>query len=75
MAMLDALVLSRHLLSESDPAGAIAAYETEMFDRMRDMTEDTMLNTQMFYAPDAADRVVNLFRSFGEAASGNSATE
>ena len=74
MAMLDALVLSRHLLGESDP-GAIAAYETEMFDRMKDMTEDTMLNTQMFYAPDAADRVVNLFRSFGEAASGNSATE
>jgi len=73
MAMLDALVLSRHLLSESDPAGAIAAYETEMFGRMRDMTEDTMLNTEMFYAPDAADRVVSLFRSFSENASSISA--
>jgi len=73
MAMLDALVLSRHLLSESDPAGAIAAYETEMFGRMRDMTEDTMVNTEMFYAPDAADRVVSLFRSFSENASSISA--
>ena len=73
MAMLDALVLSRHLLSESDPAGAIATYETEMFDRMRDMTEDTMVNTEMFYAPDAADRVVSLFRSFSENASSISA--
>jgi 2-polyprenyl-6-methoxyphenol hydroxylase-like FAD-dependent oxidoreductase len=65
MAMLDALVLSRQLFGESDSAGAIAAYESEMFARMRDMTEDTMLNTEMFYAPDASDRVVSLFRSFG----------
>ena len=36
-----------------------------MFARMRDVTEDTMLNTEMFYATDAADRVVSLFRSFG----------
>ena len=39
-----------------------------MFARMRDMTADTMSNTEMFYAPDAADRVVGLFRSFGGAA-------
>ena len=65
MAMLDALVLSRQLSGEADSAGAIAAYEAEMFARMRQMTEDTMLNTEMFYAPDASDRVVNLFRSFG----------
>ena len=68
MAMLDALVLSQRLLGEGDLAGAIAAYEAEMFARMRDMTADTMTNTEMFYAPDAADRVVNLFRSFGKAA-------
>lgn len=43
---------------------AIAAYEAEMFARMRHMTADTMENTEMFYAEDAADRVVNLFRSF-----------
>jgi 2-polyprenyl-6-methoxyphenol hydroxylase-like FAD-dependent oxidoreductase len=64
MAMLDALVLSRLLLSQETSADAIAAYEAEMFARMRHMTEDTMVNTEMFYAPDAADRVVALFRSF-----------
>jgi hypothetical protein len=36
-----------------------------MFARMRDITEETMVNTEMFYARDAADRVVALFRSFG----------
>ena len=66
MAMLDALVLSRLLLSQ-DTSDAIAAYEAEMFARMRQMTEDTMVNTEMFYAPDASDRVVALFRSFGAA--------
>lgn len=67
MAMLDALVLSRLLLSERSGADAIAAYEAEMFARMQHMTADTMANTEMFYAPDAADRVVALFRSFGGA--------
>ncbi len=65
MAMLDALVLARLLLSRSSCSDAIAAYEVEMFARMRDMMEDTMVNTEMFYAPDACDRVVALFRSFG----------
>ena len=65
MAMLDALVLSKFLLSEDAPGDAIAAYEAEMFSRMRPMTADTMANTEMFYAPDACDRVVALFRSFG----------
>jgi 2-polyprenyl-6-methoxyphenol hydroxylase-like FAD-dependent oxidoreductase len=65
MAMLDALVLSKLLLSEETACDAIAKYEAEMFDRMRHMTADTMFNTEMFYAPDGADRVVALFRSFG----------
>ncbi len=65
MAMLDALVLSKLLLREESIAGAIATYEAEMFARMRHITADTMTNTEMFYAPDAADRVVALFRSFG----------
>jgi 2-polyprenyl-6-methoxyphenol hydroxylase-like FAD-dependent oxidoreductase len=65
MAMLDALVLSRLLLGEASSAAAIAAYEEEMFARMRHMTADTMANTEMFYAPDAAERVVGMFRSFG----------
>jgi 2-polyprenyl-6-methoxyphenol hydroxylase-like FAD-dependent oxidoreductase len=65
MAMLDALVLSRLLLSDKSPASAIATYEAEMFARMRHMTADTMVNTEMFYATDAADRVVSLFRGFG----------
>lgn len=64
MAMLDALVLSKFLLSEDTPGDAIAAYETEMFSRIRSMTADTMVNTEMFYAPDASERVVALFRSF-----------
>ena len=64
MAMLDALVLSEQLFAEIDSANAIAAYEAEMFARMRHMTEDTMLNTEMFYSPDASGRVVSLFRSF-----------
>jgi len=67
MAMLDALVLSRLLLSQDTSADAIAAYEAEMFARMRHMAADTMVNTEMFYAPDASDRVVALFRSFGAA--------
>src|SRR5271156_111168 len=69
MAMLDALVLSKFLLSEATPGNAIAAFEAEMFSRMRSMTADTMVNTEMFYASDACERVVALFRSFvgGEA--------
>jgi len=65
MAMLDALVLSKFLLNEDATGVAIAAYEAEMFSRMRSMTADTMVNTEMFYAPDACERVVALFRSFG----------
>jgi 2-polyprenyl-6-methoxyphenol hydroxylase-like FAD-dependent oxidoreductase len=67
MAMLDALVLSRLLLNENSSLNAIATYEAEMFSRMRHMTADTMANTEMFYAKDACDRVVALFRSFGKA--------
>lgn len=65
MAMLDALVLSKVLLSEATPLSAITAYETEMFTRMQHMTADTMTNTEIFYAPDAAARVVALFHNFG----------
>jgi 2-polyprenyl-6-methoxyphenol hydroxylase-like FAD-dependent oxidoreductase len=64
MAMLDALELSKLLLSERSLPDAIATYEAQMFDRMRQMTADTMANTEMFYAPDAADRVTAMFRSF-----------
>ncbi len=64
MAMLDALVLSKLLFSEDAPGVAIAAYEAEMFSRMRSITSDTMANTELFYAPDACERVVALFRSF-----------
>ena len=34
---------------------------------MRHMTEDTMVNTEMFFAPDASDHAVAMFRSFGPA--------
>jgi 2-polyprenyl-6-methoxyphenol hydroxylase-like FAD-dependent oxidoreductase len=75
MAMLDALALSKLLLSEESSSSAIATYEAEMFARMRHMTADTLANTEMFYAPDAADRVVALFRSFGGAEAAPSASE
>lgn len=75
MAMLDALTLTRALLSAADTASAIASYEAEMFARMQHMTQDTMLNTEMFYAQDASERVVNLFRSFGGVASTPSTVE
>ena len=64
MAMLDALALSQLLLSGASPAEAIASYEAGMFDRMMNVTADTMVNTEMFYASDAAARVVALFRGF-----------
>ncbi|MGI4831506.1 MAG: FAD-dependent oxidoreductase [Janthinobacterium lividum] len=64
MAMLDALVLSKLLLREKSSSDAITTYEAEMFARMQHITRDTMANTEMFYAPDASDRVVALFRSF-----------
>ena len=64
MAMLDALVLSKLLLSERSSSEAIAKYETQMFDRIQHITAETMANTGMFYAPDAAERVVALFRRF-----------
>ena len=67
MAMLDALVLCGLLLNGPSCSGAIAAYEAEMLARMQPITVDTMANTEMFYAPDAADRVVALFRGFGRA--------
>ena len=67
MAMLDALVLSQRLASEKNAVEAIAAYEKEMFTRMRHITDDTLTNTEMFYAPNAADQVVRLFRSFANA--------
>ena len=67
MAMLDALMLSKLFLSEKSSSGAIATYEAEMFARMQHMTADTITNTEMFYAPDASNRVVALFRSFGGA--------
>ena len=63
MAMLDALLLSKLLLGEDMPSSAIAAYEAEMFARMQRMTEDTMMNTEMFYAPNASDLIVALFRA------------
>jgi 2-polyprenyl-6-methoxyphenol hydroxylase-like FAD-dependent oxidoreductase len=67
MAMLDALVLSKLLLNEKSSLNAITTYEAEMFARMQHMTADTMANTEMFYATDACDRVVALFRSLSKA--------
>ena len=75
MAMLDALELSKLLLSERSSCEAIAKYEAQMFDRMRHITADTMANTEMFYASDAADRVAAMFRSFAREESVQSASQ
>jgi 2-polyprenyl-6-methoxyphenol hydroxylase-like FAD-dependent oxidoreductase len=75
MAMLDALVLSQQLTSQKGFAQAIASYEEEMFARMQHMTDDTMRNTEMFYAPDAADQVVRLFQNFSKEAPNSSVAE
>jgi 2-polyprenyl-6-methoxyphenol hydroxylase-like FAD-dependent oxidoreductase len=75
MAMLDALVLSRQLNSQKGFAQAIAAYQEEMFARMKEMTDDTMRNTEMFYAPDAADQVVRMFKSFNRESPDSSVAE
>ena len=75
MAMLDALELSKLFLSERSSFEAIAKYEAQMFDRMQHITADTMANTEMFYAADAADRVVALFRSFARNESAKPAQE
>lgn len=72
MAMLDALVLSRELASQVDARSAIEAYEAEMFTRAARVTEETMHNTEMFYAPDASDRIVGMFQHFAASAAANS---
>lgn len=46
-----------------------------MFERVQHITADTMANTDVFYAPDACERVVALFRSFGGAGPVPPATE
>ncbi len=61
MAILDALRLSELFLSEDMPSTAIAAYEAEMFSRMRHIAAESMVSTEMFYTPHTADRVVALF--------------
>ncbi len=65
-AMLDALVLAQHLLSDdhSDTQSAIAAYEREMFARTSSIAKMTMENTEMFHSPNAASRLVAMFQQF-----------
>ena len=64
MAMLDALVLSRELAQQPDTRAAIGAYQNEMFSRMESIAEETVSNTEMFYAPDAPTQIVALFKGF-----------
>ena len=68
MAMLDALVLSRELACQPDTRAAIAAYQDEMFGRMQGIADETVANTEKFYAPDAAEQIVGLFKSFARRA-------
>lgn len=73
MAMLDALVLSRELADGGEVHTAVAKYEREMFARMAESSGETMRNTEAFYAPDAAQRIVGMFRSFAARAAGRDA--
>lgn len=68
MAMLDALVLSRELAQQPDTRSAIAAYQDEMFSRMESIADETVSNTEKFYAPDASTQIVNLFKGFARQA-------
>ena len=76
MAMLDALVLARQLLSErwNDTRSAIAAYEREMFARTSEIAKVTIRNTETFHSPSAGVQLVELFRGFAAERTALSAT-
>lgn len=62
MAMLDALELSRCLLSQTypDTRTAIEAYEVNMRIRASETAKDTLLNTHALHAPGAIDFMTGL---------------
>ncbi|SDS10790.1 2-polyprenyl-6-methoxyphenol hydroxylase [Mucilaginibacter mallensis] len=63
MAMLDALELSRCLVSENfaDTQAAIAAYEKQMRARASETARDTLESTAALHSPDAITFLINVF--------------
>ena len=61
-AMWDGVVLAQAIAENADdPAAAIAAYETEMFERTAAIGADSAQMERMGLAPDAAERVAAFF--------------
>jgi 2-polyprenyl-6-methoxyphenol hydroxylase-like FAD-dependent oxidoreductase len=61
-AMLDGVMLARAIAEHADdPAAAIAAYETEMFERTAAIAAGSARIERMGLAPDAAERMAAFF--------------
>ncbi len=65
MAMLDAIELANCLTSHDFPTiqSAIAHYEKHMLKRAAKITKDTLDSTQNLHAPDAIERLLNMFKN------------
>ncbi|MEU4652910.1 FAD-dependent monooxygenase [Streptomyces sp. NPDC023723] len=61
-AMLDGVLLARAIAEHAgDPGAAIAAYETEMFERTAEIGAGSAQMEQLGLAPDAAERMAAIF--------------
>lgn len=66
MAMLDALELSEELLKAKNIKSAFENYETKTFERIKEVTAITMVNTVKLHEPDGLQYIVNMFNSFNQ---------
>jgi 2-polyprenyl-6-methoxyphenol hydroxylase-like FAD-dependent oxidoreductase len=66
MAMLDALELSEELLHTENIKSAFKNYETQMFERVKEVTAITMQNTVELHQPNGLQYIVDTFNSFNQ---------
>lgn len=64
MAMLDALELSEALLHSDNVQTAFEQYESQMFERVKEVASVTLQNTVEMHKPSALQYIVDLFNSF-----------
>jgi len=64
LAMLDAVDLAHCLCAGSGMTDALAAFETIMQERAEEAAQETQHNQEMFFGPDAAERVARQMQSF-----------
>jgi 2-polyprenyl-6-methoxyphenol hydroxylase-like FAD-dependent oxidoreductase len=57
LAMLDASELVRELIAARDPSVAIKAYEAKMFERAKEMGEESARNLDLCIAPNGAEQL------------------